>query len=82
MSDTLTPWYPPHIKPVRVGVYETNTRIGRYQHWNGKFWGLFDPDAELAADSHDCRSFYQSPSWRGLAYPPQSHNNPASCEKK
>lgn len=71
MQNTLTPWYPPHIKPVRVGVYETDTRIGRYQHWNGQFWGPYDPDVELAAYSHDMRSGYQSPRWRGLAHPPK-----------
>jgi len=71
MQDTLTPWYPPHIKPVRVGVYETDTRIGRYQHWNGQFWGPYDPDARTAWLWKHARSGRQSPRWRGLAHPPK-----------
>lgn len=82
MADKLTPWFPAHIKPVRVGVYETDKNRGRYQHWNGRFWGPYDQSSRTAWLWQDYRSGYQSPSWRGLAHPPQSHNNPASCEKK
>jgi hypothetical protein len=41
---TMTDWFPPHIKPVRVGVYEIKY-IGKGSHesymwatWNGKKW--------------------------------------------
>jgi len=71
MTDKLTPWYPPHIKPVRVGVYETDTRNGRYQHWNGQFWSPYDTDPAVTLLYQNFRSAYQAPSWRGLADPPK-----------
>ena len=43
----MTPWFPPKIKPVRVGVYQIrfnfNTYIKdpMYATWNGKRWSNF-----------------------------------------
>jgi len=40
MTDKLTPWFPAHIKPVRVGVYEIKEPDGTlfYNKWDGKNW--------------------------------------------
>jgi hypothetical protein len=43
MHKHLTEWYPPEIKPVRVGAYRTEM-VGfeimddMFSWWNGKFW--------------------------------------------
>lgn len=41
--DDLTPWYPPHIKPKRIGVYKTRLTAPMphprwFNYWNGKHW--------------------------------------------
>jgi hypothetical protein len=44
MSKKMTPWFPPHIKPMRVGVYQIkfNYTMPRtesmYATWNGRRW--------------------------------------------
>jgi hypothetical protein len=39
MSKKMTRWFPAKIKPVHVGVYETELHgyLG-YSFWNGKWW--------------------------------------------
>jgi hypothetical protein len=39
---TLTPWFPPEVKPVHVGAYRTRWIGDRelYSWWNGRYWGL------------------------------------------
>ena len=56
-----TNWYPPHIKPVRVGLYE----VGRddfyfYSYWCGKFWRL--------SLNNDRKHDVQDWCWRGLTH--------------
>lgn len=72
MSQKLTPWYPGHIKPARPGVYETQLVGGgcRYQHWNGRWWGLLSWTPENAANLASWPSEFQSNDWRGLAEKP------------
>lgn len=74
----LTEWYPPHVKPVRPGVYQV-AYFGKgnpsYARWDGKVWsGSFCiayiyMALELA---HRCadRNSKQSLPWRGLAADP------------
>lgn len=74
----LTPWFPPHIKPVRVGWYNASayrkTHIIRY--WNGQRWsefatltGLGDTEQLTRAKRvNACRGDIE---WRGLASPPE-----------
>jgi hypothetical protein len=44
MSKKMTPWFPPQIKPMRVGVYQIkfNYPLPRtesmYATWNGRRW--------------------------------------------
>lgn len=65
----LTPWFPGDVKPVHVGVYETD-RIGRFQYWNGKSWGYYMPSAEAAERVKASFSARQQPEWRGLSEKP------------
>jgi len=56
-----TNWYPPHIKPVRVGLYE----VGRddfhiYAYWSGKCWRL--------SLNQTMKHIAQDLSWRGLTH--------------
>jgi len=50
----LTEWFPPEIKPSRVGVYETATKqeialnLSAINHWNGKWWGKMADTPKLA----------------------------------
>ena len=44
MSKKMTPWFPPRIKPVRVGVYQIKFSYSRpgdmemYATWSGRKW--------------------------------------------
>jgi hypothetical protein len=61
MTEQMTPWYPPEIKPVRVGVYKTWHRaIKKESYWCGAVWRSLR-GYELA---------YQDRCWRGLAADP------------
>lgn len=47
--DNLTPWYPPEIKPVRIGDYECKYCVERgatvnRHYWNGKRWCMSRDD--------------------------------------
>jgi len=58
-----TNWYPPHIKPVRVGLYEVGSDdIHVYAYWCGKFWRLSLDKRITWANQHL--------SWRGLTHEP------------
>lgn len=65
----LTEWYPPDIKPVRIGVYETTSydNTPSYQHWGGEFWGFCSTHVKSAAMHGASRSGLQDVSWRGIA---------------
>ena len=64
----LTPWFPPEVKPVHVGVYMSDdTPLGPwFRYWNGKQWGAaaktIDKAMELETISFAC----QENKWRGL----------------
>ena len=65
---TLTPWYPPHIKPVRKGHYQATIYATRpqdnapYMRWNGEQW--MNP----YNNGTPCNT--QERAWRGLARKP------------
>lgn len=57
-----TPWFPPDVKPVHVGVYETTSLPEDHPHhyvvrtrWDGFHWGIG----------------FQYRYWRGLAEKPK-----------
>ena len=67
MLKVLTPIYPPHIKPVRDGLYLTcrvedsgAMSIQTVRHWNGTVW--CHEWGPICVD--------QTWSWRGLAFDP------------
>lgn len=66
----LTDWYPPHIKPARVGVYST-LHDGHYgfSYWNGSRWGGQWQTAEKAAENKEHALADQRKTWRGVARP-------------
>ena len=73
----LTDWFPPDVKPVRVGVYEIfhpdyGNDLECFAYWDGKFWGLFMPTKQGAISEryqHNCGS-HQFKTWRGLSKKP------------
>lgn len=70
----LTPWFERGVKPRWVGVYETDANLPTtitYQHWNGKFWGMFTttPQRAVCGDYRNIQSQH-NPKWRGLAKQP------------
>lgn len=68
-DDQLTDWFPPHIKPVHVGVYP----IGwGYAYWNGKRWGSSCSTPELAQKHSYYRYAVQDKHWRGLNFNPDA----------
>lgn len=72
MSKKLTDWFPADVKPVHIGVYETNAVThGVYQKWDGEKWCTYCPSvrsANMPANSNE--SEYQNVKWRGLAVKP------------
>lgn len=72
MSKKLTPWFPPHVKPVHKGVYETTspseTRV--FQYWGGEFFGLTATSVDDAMRFPHEKSRWQDDAWRGLAKKP------------
>ena len=73
MDEELTPWFPPTIKPVREGVYETSaTESGpSFNYWDGHQW-LWTCASIKATQARylDVRSGVQDHVWRGLARKP------------
>ena len=70
----LTPWYPGHVKPVRVGVYERKYRNindnSVYSRWNGEKWFCGSFHVHFAEEDMEPSS-YQSLPWRGIAKEPK-----------
>lgn len=71
----LTEWFPAGIKPVHLGVYETDAEIKSgpcFQYWNGGSWRQCTDDISYASDRNITRfeSKYQNQRWRGLARRP------------
>lgn len=67
-TEKVTPWYPPHIKPVRNGLYQATMYTNNpasdapYMQWNGERW--MNP----YNGGKPCEE--QSRAWRGLAKKP------------
>ena len=64
MTKKMTRWFPVEIKPVHVGVYQTNLYghwVG-YSFWTGKRWCDTAQKPELATK----RKGSQSKKWRGF----------------
>ena len=68
----MTPWFPPHIKPVRKGVYQIkytqieNTKyLSRYATWNGTYWSAGSYNMDDAYHQQFNKSI-QNKFWRGF----------------
>jgi hypothetical protein len=65
----FSPWFPPEIKPVHVGVYQVwNSRI--YAYWNGKKWCWAMRSVNEAKSFRITDGADQYKEWRGLAEKP------------
>jgi len=66
----MTPWFPPHIKPVHKGVYEIKyTERGLYDSymwatWNGSKWSSVSYN--LCDEYHKQFDANQNKYWRGF----------------
>lgn len=69
----MTDWFPPDIKPVHSGVYQTEFAAGRgdlgYSRWDGVHWRYQYLSKAIAAGSEGIGS--QNKRWRGLATKPE-----------
>ena len=67
----MTDWFPPHIKPVNVGVYEVKfTPKGKYESymyaaWNGQQWSRVARYEEMGR-FHSNFAADQNKYWRGF----------------
>ena len=67
----LTPTFPGHIKPVRVGIYQRkDCATWGYAYWSGSQWSADWLSARKAYLNRDYVSFCQQLPWRGLAVKP------------
>ena len=65
-----TPIFPPHIKPVRRGVYKTGDIRGKlcyYSYWDMEKWGLLGATVADAYRYRHGTSWNQNKRWKGLA---------------
>lgn len=69
----MTPWYPPEVKPVRVGVYQRKSFIAGigFSHWNGKKWSYTYTKKDDVLPNKRTVTYYPYWPWRGLAEPPK-----------
>ena len=71
MSKKMTLWFPPHIKPVHVGVYQILFNYSRpsdlkmYAAWNGRKWSNFDY-SKTGSWLSEFRDAEQKKLWRGF----------------
>lgn len=68
----MTPWFPPEIRPVRVGEYQCDSSARRW--WDGESWScMYFPDEPRAIKLAERQqvSCYQEIQWRGLAEEPK-----------
>lgn len=69
MKLELTDWYPPEVKPVRVGFYQRKyisaAALETPDYWNGKKWFVCPGPGML---TFEARAALQ---WRGLARKPK-----------
>lgn len=71
----LTPWFPAHTKPVRVGVYQVSDSYGHYWYclWDGSSWSIARNTVRTAYRSDHIRSLYQNREWRGHTTDQRKH---------
>ena len=74
----LTTWFAEHIKPARIGVYETSYHLdGKewdygYSYWNGEEWTNGNNTVNGAYAKHLwVEGAIQDKRWRGLAEAPK-----------
>ena len=73
-KEKKTLWLSGKFRPVRVGIYERNYKIGgsgfypRYCLWDGEHWRMWAASVEDAA-GNPMLSARQNLKWRGLASP-------------
>lgn len=69
MKKKMTGWFPPHIKPVRVGLYQRDWGIQAFTDdldwWDGRDWRVFYADGNFGVGM-SCKL-----QWRGLAEDPR-----------
>jgi len=81
MKPKVTPWFPPEIKPVHVGIYHRqlahtsrNGDLVVFAYWDGTHWLIPSADPGVASDPWRPRVIDQSYlfalPWRGLAEKP------------
>lgn len=64
-----TPWFSGDVKPVRPGVYETDSKgspFRCFQFWDGVKWGLASITPAIAHACAGTTSLCQDDAWRGL----------------
>jgi hypothetical protein len=66
MNKKMTRWFPVNIKPVHVGVYETNLNgyMG-YSFWNGYYWSDTSSKRDMEPRFKERRGM-QKKKWRGF----------------
>ena len=68
----LTPWFPEHIKPVHIGVYQAGwypaNDLPHYAYWDGTCWGwmMLTPEKALVDYRFNAENRHDALCWRGL----------------
>lgn len=71
----LTEWFSSEVKPVHIGVYETDTLSGSiglgFAYWDGEKRGNSRTSPDNAKNNQgNWQNAYQNKKWRGLSQEP------------
>ena len=64
MEYRLSPWHDGSVKPVHIGVYESQYD-GFYRKWNGEVWLCGSSDFTIAKKEKH-QTCFQNSKWRGI----------------
>lgn len=73
LDDHFTPWYPGHVHPARIGVYQRRSGGDpTYALWDGARWSFSAGTVARAREYDGLASLTQDRAWRGLAQEPRA----------
>ena len=78
-EDSCTKWFPAHVKPAYVGVYQVKscmmTFAPLYRYWDGANWYLGDNSPRRAGRHTKITTKHNLLQWRGLKYKPKHYGS-------
>lgn len=67
----VTPWFPCHVLPIRIGVYEIQAAGNLYRFFDGAKWHMGASSITTAHNGRHTWLVTNNRKWRGLAKEPK-----------